>query len=268
MIKDLFIRSERGTRIPATVWINEDAEGVLLMAHSFRSDRKEDGRYVKIAQKAYENGLNVIGMDFPGNGESEEAFSSYSLTSCLDDMESCFRYMEKEHPFRKKRMILLGYSMGGRLISLFLERHREFSELVFWAALNRPFREHDLFLEQDLSKLKEGCRDGICDFYDIFEQKHEQMSEGLVDDLMERDALAPLHSFRGRVLIVQGLKDQTIEPENAGQIYEALDQCEDKKIVWIEGADHGFGLWDGRIEDDEMLMEATLSFLGFIESGD
>ena len=79
MIKDIFVPSKRDTFIPATVYCRDDAKGLLLQTHSFKSDRKEDGRYTAIAKAAYDTGLNVISMDFPGNGESKEDFISYSL---------------------------------------------------------------------------------------------------------------------------------------------------------------------------------------------
>ena len=266
MIKDIFVPSKRNTFIPATVYCRDDAKGLLLQVHSFKSDRKEDGRYTAIAKAAYDAGLNVISMDFPGNGESKEDFISYSLTSCLDDMESCYEYMLERYPFRQERMILLGYSMGGRLISLFYERHREFKELVFWASMNERLHLKDRFLKQDLQALKDSSKDGVCDFYDIFEEKEDKISERFVDDLLEMDALAPLKHFDGRALIVQGKKDITIDPENAEKIYDALALCKDKKLLWMKEADHGFGLWDGHLKDNEVLLKETREFLHFIES--
>ena len=266
MIKDILVPSKRDTLIPVTVYYCADAKGLLLEAHSFKSDRKEDGRYSRIAEEAYKSGLNVISMDLPGNGESQEDFTTYSLTSCLDDMESCYEYMLKKYPFKKERMILLGYSMGGRLISLFYEKHPEFRELVFWASMNERLHLSDLFLKQKLETVKKSSKDGICDFYDIFEEKEGKISERFVDDLLDLDALSPLKDFDGRALIVQGKKDITIDPENGQKIYDALEKCIDKKLLWMDDADHGFGLWDGHVRDNEVLLNETLEFLHFIES--
>ena len=258
---EIKIRSKRGFDIPASVF-ESDGKGLLLMAHSFKSDRFENGRFDSVGEKLKRYGFNVVSLDFPGNGESILPFSSYSLRNCLDDMDSVYEYMKDQYPIDGKRMALLGYSMGGRLISLFLKRHPEFNELVFWAACVEPYSLDDRFLGQDLAVLKEECeRKGYCDFYDVYEDVHETMSEDLIDDLTGMDALSALNDFEGRALIVQGDRDTTIDACNADLICQNLKCAEEKKLFVMKGADHGFGLWDGRHQDSEILVEETVSFL-------
>ena len=259
---EIKIRSKRGTDIPLSVFESENGNGLLLFAHSFKSDRSENGRFDKTAKLLNEYGWNAVSLDFPGNGESEEVFSVYSLRNCLDDMESAYAYMKETYPLDETKLALLGYSMGGRLISLFFEKHHEFNNLVFWAACNESYTWNDRFLEQDLLQLKKDCQgSGYCDFYDIFDDIYERMSEDFIDDLVEQDALEPLHPFSGRALIIQGDADSTIDPDNAELIYDSLKFAETRRICWIHDADHGFGLWDGRREDSDRLIAETVRFL-------
>ena len=155
---EIKIRSKRGTDIPLSVFESENGNGLLLFAHSFKSDRSENGRFDKTAKLLNEYGWNAVSLDFPGNGESEEAFSVYSLRNCLDDMENAYAYMKETYPLDETKLALLGYSMGGRLISLFFEKHHEFNNLVFWAACNESYTWNDRFLEQDLLQLKKDCQ--------------------------------------------------------------------------------------------------------------
>ncbi len=258
---EISIRSKRDTDIPASVY-EGNGSGLLLLAHSFKSDRFENGRFDAVAERMRRCGWNVVSLDFPGNGESREPFLDYTLKNCLDDMESAYSYMKEQYPVDENKVALLGYSMGGRLISLFLDSHPEINELVFWAACVQPYSMNDRFLEQELSKLKKDCKGkGYCDFHDIYEDVHERMSETLIDDLTGRNALKPLESFEGRALIIQGDKDATIDIKNADLIFDHLKRAKQRKLFWMEGADHGFGLWDSRAEDSERLVETTCAFL-------
>ncbi len=259
---DIHIKSKRGTRIPVSIAACSQKSGLLMLAHSFKSDRFENGRFMEVMERLSKKGYHSIAMDFPGSPFSEETYSSYSLSNCLDDMDTCFEYMCNRYDIDENRMWLLGYSMGGRLISLFCERHPEFNGLIFWAACNRPFTVSDRFLEQNLSVLqKQAEEDGSVEFYDIFEKNIEVFPGRFVDDLLNLDALDPLEEFKGRALIVQGDHDTTIEDCNASLIYEHLNNAREREIFIIEGADHGFGIWDGREEDSRKLLDKTISFI-------
>ncbi len=261
-MKEIFIRSKRGSEIPVSVYEPEAVKGVLLMAHSFRSQKEEDGRYTYVGNELSKKGILCIAPDFPGNGISKEPFEAYSLTSCIDDLESCYDFIRKEYVFEEENLSLLGYSMGGRIISLFLKRHREFTKLLFWASVLRKYTEEDFFLEQDLGVLKKECEEkGYCDFYDIFSDETIRMSKQFIFDLLYEDAISPLYDFGGEALILQGEKDSTIEVENGQYIYDALKGTDKKSLVLMKDADHGFGLWDGRKEDNEELLKRSIDFL-------
>lgn len=259
---DLFIPSERDTQIPVSITEAEGKGGLLILVHGFKAERNENGRFSDVAEFASEHGLYSIRMDLPGNGESKEPFENYSLESSLQDVENCYRYMKDHYEIDEDLLFLLGYSMGGRIISLFRERHPEFKHLIFWAGCNRKYTAEDRFLEQDLGKLKEeGDRQGICTFYDIFTGEMNRMSPQFVHDLLEKDALNCLKDFPGKALILQGDRDQTIEVENGQWIYDSLFSAQERRLVMIHGADHGFGLWDGRTEDNEKLLKITNGFI-------
>ena len=257
----IYIDSVRGTKIPVSVYGDSGENGLLLMAHSFISNKEEDGRYVVIGEEMARQGYLCLSPDFPGNGTSQEPFKAYSLRSCLDDLESVYQYASDHYEISGDKA-LLGYSMGGRLVPLFQERHPEFKKMAFWAAAVRPYGLEDRFLEQELKGLKEeGDETGICHFHDIFNDVTLEMSADLINDLIEMDVLKALEGFDGEALIIQGDKDITIEVSNADLLYEHLVQAKDKKLVHFPYADHGFGLWDGRDEDNKELLDTTLSFL-------
>ena len=261
-MKKIFIDSRRNTRIPALVFEPDACQGLLLLAHSFRSEKEEDGRFISVGEQMAERGWLCIAPDFPGNGESKEPFSTYSLRSSLNDLGSCHAYACSHYDFDRKKLALLGYSMGGRIIALFLKNHPECEALVFWAAANKDYEEGDLFLEQDLRTLRGSAdENGMIDFYDIFLKDTIRIGRDLVEDLLESDALTPLEDFKGRALIIQGEKDTTIDAGSAKAIHSHLLQAKERELLLFPEADHGFGLWDGRQEDSLRLIEETVNFL-------
>ena len=262
MYKSIVLESKRNTNINASVFETAGKSPLLIFAHSFKSDMFEDGRFLEVGEFLQQNNICSITLDFPGNGSSLEGFEYYSLDNCLDDMEVCYQYMLENYDIDKSSLSLLGYSMGGRLISLFYDRHPEFNNLVFWAACNNPYTINDRFLEQDLLILKKQADEqGACDFYDIFSKETGKMSGQFINNLIEYDALSCLSSFKGNALIIQGDNDTTIAYDNCTNIYQNLCSTNNKKLIIIKGADHGFGLWDNRKQDNDRLLTETEQFM-------
>ncbi|MBQ4253295.1 MAG: alpha/beta fold hydrolase [Erysipelotrichaceae bacterium] len=260
--KEVRIESGRNALIPATVFEANGKGGLLIMAHSFKSERSEDGRFSALAEILSDSGWYCIAPDFAGGGESDEQLSAFSLSSGCNDLEACYNYMLASYPIDQSRLALLGYSLGGRIISLFYGRHPEFGTLIFWASCNRPYSADEQFLQQNFSELLKQCdENGYCRFYDIYNDQYDQLSSQFIHQLLELDALKPLESFRGRALIIQGEKDQTIEPENARLIYEHLNGAAERKLHWMPFSDHGFGIFDGRMQDSSEIVSITASFL-------
>lgn len=256
------IRSLRNTVIPAMVFPSEKKTGLVMLAHSFKSDYEENGRFTRVAEELSKAGISTIMMDFPGNGRSKEPLMNLSLDSCLDDMESCLDYMLDNYDIDRERMGMLGYSLGGRVISLFTKRHPDFRSLVYWAGCNQPFTENDSFLQQKFSDLKGQCDEkGYCDFWDVYEEKSEKLSGEFIDNMLEYDPLKALGDFEGNALVIQGDQDSTIDVSNGKWTYDALSRATRRQLLMLEGADHLFGLYDGREQDSDFIVKASSDFL-------
>ena len=53
-----------------------------------------------------------------------------------------------------------------------------------------------------------------------------------------------------------------ISPDNAKKICDHLKEAQEKKLLIIPEADHGFGLWDNQPDQSERLVDVTSKFLG------
>lgn len=131
----LTIPSVRETNIHATVTVPEETDPdtempLVVMCHGFTGNRDGDGHFQPLADTLAKSGIASIRVDFAGNGESEEPFTSYTLTSIYDDIESAISYMRDSYTIGK--IGLVGHSMGGRAVSLHL------SDAITAAALWSP----------------------------------------------------------------------------------------------------------------------------------
>lgn len=245
--------------IDATVYEGHGKGGLVLFAHSFFGEQTEDGRFAAVAQSLSEKGVNCVTMDFPGFKDSEKNFRKFTLDACLLYLEECYAYMTSHYDIDKNKLALAGYSIGGKIIGLFYGRHREFGNLVFWAG---ACEQDEYFLGQSLREYKMKTDEkGLCDFFDAYHGCTYKMSETLVDNLLSYDALSCFQGFDGSALIIHGLKDETIDPACSRRLYESFASCTDKHLLMLEGADHGFGLWDGRTQDSEAIVGETVRFL-------
>lgn len=263
-ITETSIRSKRDTDIPVTVVDSEQEKpGLLICVHGFKANRTEDGRFLEVAEKMAEHGMNAIMMGFPGCDESKEDFINYSLTSCLDDIDSCVAYMNDKYDCDAGRTAMIGYSMGGRLTALYVRKHPEVRAISLWAAATyEGFDGQDTFLGEDLLKMKkEAEQKGYCDFYNSFDNETIKLSRQLIDDMENMDPVEGLRSYRNAAIVIHGDIDDTVEPRVAAEAYEHLSGAADRKLVIIEGADHGFGAWNDRLELSKQLVDNTTDYL-------
>ena len=152
--------------------------------------------------------------------------------------------------------------MGGRIITLFNQKYKEFRTLVYWATCNKKFDINDTFLDQRLDLLKqEADKKGYCNFYDIFENVITKFPKEFIDNLLEYDTLSVLNNFDGNCLIVHGDKDITVDLDESRKIYDNLLKCKNKKLEIIYDADHGFGLWDDKNYLNDQLLKISEEYI-------
>ena len=152
--------SARGTNLHATVTVpdyladeepgNNIQTPLVVLCHGFTGNRDGDGHFQPLADLLAADSIATIRVDFAGNGESEEPFTSYTLQSMYDDIESAIEYMRDLYPIGQ--IGLVGHSMGGRAVSLHL------SDQIAAAALWSPANGNGLngleFIDHDPAVLE------------------------------------------------------------------------------------------------------------------
>ena len=257
---ELNIPSARGSQLNSLIVEGNQGGPLIMMIHGFKANRTEDGRFLQTAQALAEDGFNSIMFSQAGCGESYEEFIDYTLDNSLSDMEACLAWMKEHYHTDDAHTGLIGYSMGGRLVSLFAERHPEIRTLALWAAASVLDMSAD-FLGNDIHVLRtEAAEKGWCSFYNAFDGQTLQMNGILLDNLAQYDPLESLKKYQGDALVIHGSQDITVDKAASFAAYGALQSAEHRKLYIIDGADHGFGAWDNRPDLSEKLTGETISF--------
>lgn len=136
--QDVLIPGTRG-EIHATVQLpgklaRGDEMPLAVLCHGFTGNRAGDGHFAPLAADLAAHGIATVRPDFPGCGDSDEAFTAYTLSDMTDDVASVIAYMQSN--YGTGRTALVGHSMGGRLASLYPQQKGGITALVLWSPAN------------------------------------------------------------------------------------------------------------------------------------
>ena len=265
MKQTLSIVSKRDTMIPCTVFTTDSAHpGLAVFVHGFCAERTEGGRFEEVAEILSQHGFCSIMMDQSGCGESTEGFEYYCMRNSMDDIESCIAYMTETYEIDTEKMVMTGYSMGGRIASAYVTlKDPRFKVLGLWAAAINPFEELTNFANapDGHSYYEEAREKGTAAFLNFFDGRILPLSREFFEDLMQYDPLDCVRQYKGNVIVVHGDADITVDVSVGKRTYQLLTTDKQKELVIVKDANHGFGLWDDHPEQSEELVSKTAAFI-------
>ena len=143
-----------GTEVTVHATVTTPAEGagwpLVVLCHGFTGSRGGDGHFGPLAARLAHAGIASIAMDFPGCGESEEPFTAYTLTNIRADMTAAIAYMGVTYGADTTRLGLVGHSMGGRAVSLYLDgRDYPVTAAALWSPADNTGLDGLEFLAHD-----------------------------------------------------------------------------------------------------------------------
>ena len=263
---DIWIES-RGIQVPATFSMPDAASDVaaplVVLMHGHGGTRHENGAFSELAALLADVGIASIRMDFPGCGDSTEAFTNNNITTMLHDVDAAFEFAIAQPGVDKGRLGILGYSMGGRLAMLKIADEPAFSATVLWAPVTLDGGEPmiDYFGGKQLyEELRNAAlRRGQASFTTPWGQE-QQLGGKFFDDLERSEPLAALARYRGDLLVLHGSADTAIHVNNGRIASQAALATASAELHIIPGAGHGFGIFGGEPDVRAELLGATVDF--------
>lgn len=263
-VGDVLIPSARGTDIHATFTVPEHIGGqgcgLVVFAHGFMGSRDESGEFTAVADGLAERGIASIRVDFPGCNESEESFLDYNFKNMSDDLDAALAYARAQIKVDESRLGILGYSMGGRLASLYLDKEA-FNTAVLWApaASNGFDAASAMGSEAEMEKrLAKAQADGKGVIH-IWDEDIEVGTEYL-QELKEGKPLDKLAAYTGNLLVVTGGIDDTVVKSITDQVLEAASNTNITANLNIPRIGHGLGGYEGDQPVIKTVVDATVNF--------
>lgn len=215
-------------------------------------NRQLDGHAKPLAKTLAQHGIISIAIDFAGSGESEEPFTAYTPASMRDDITSAITYLTDTVGTDPERIGLLGHSMGGRAVSVYLKDSIKAAAL--WAPADNTGLDGLEFLDHSAEgrqAIYDGSiQNGVLDL----PKWGVTISADFVQQVADQDPTASLRTYNGPLLLAytagdaELLSQTTIDltrqaaAEHSGPLVDLTGQYED--------ATHNFTAASGKKIDD------------------
>ena len=235
---------------------------LVVINHGHGGSREENGGFKRLAEAISSRGIATIRMDFPGCGESKAPFTQNTMTNMISDSDACLAFMLKNYSIDKKRVGILGYSMGGRMAMDIVKKS------------NQPYKAMGLLAPavasgDDLINLLVGGAEqakpleaeakakGFVEFTTMYGQKL-QLSKEWFADLRKSQPFTKV-IFKGPSIILLGTKDELITTAECDAAENALKSAGSTvERVSVPDADHGYGFYSDQ-PDVTSLVESSLA---------
>lgn len=244
MVKHVEIANKDGKVLRGYLTYPEDFNGdVVVCFHGFTGNKTEHaGHFRNISRILEKHSIATLRMDFSGNGESDGEFNEFTYDTMLPEAIQIVEYAQKVDGF--KRLILLGFSMGGALAATVTSMiPEEVHKLVLWSPagnmveiINKYFEVHE---KNEKGNISLGA-------FELSKDMHESIQKWNTYENLEK--------FENKVTIIQGKKDTSVP-----FLYSARYAVSFKNshLHLIETASHGYD----RKEEYEKLYQLTVDFL-------
>ena len=227
----------------------------VIIAHGFTDDKTGDNRlFVKFARAAVKRGFAVLRFDFAGSGDSEGDFSRVTVGSEIADLKCAVDFLCASGLIDKRRLSLIGYSLGGAVAVIEASRDQRIRSVIGWAPVARPLQTFKRvlgarsFLRAKTETLI-ACSNGDKQFF---------LRKEFFASVAKCDPASMIGKISYRpILIIQGSEDKKVLPEDAGFLFRRAG--EPREIRFIKGSGHNFAYFE-----DE-LFGVTLSSLTLLD---
>jgi dipeptidyl aminopeptidase/acylaminoacyl peptidase len=236
---------------------------LVVLAHGHGGTRHENGGFTDLAAMLGDVGIASIRVDFPGCGDSTEAFTHNNITNMLQDLEASLEFALAQPDIDKGRVGIVGYSMGGRLAMLVLGDEPGYSAAVLWAPVaidgHKPL--FGVFGgEKRYEKLRRyALHHGSVLFKTPWGQE-QQLALRFFDENERSMPLSAIARFRGHLLVLHGSADKVIDQDNGRIASQAALSTESAELHIISGAGHDLGFYAQDPDTRALVLERTVAF--------
>ncbi len=231
---------------------------IIVFLHGFKGF-KDWGAFNQMAQIWTQKGFLVFKVNFSHNGtttenpldfEDLEAFGQNTITKELSDTATAINFIFNKKSDLPKRNIedirLVGHSRGGSTAIIYASKDRRIKKVITLSAVSNL--EERYFNEKNK---KEWHKNGVVIIENgrtnqkmpLFESFHEDFKKNPANYSV-KEATQKLNTANTPQLILHGVKDMSVTPQDAQDIFEwsqsTTSQNQNAKLILVEEADHTY----------------------------
>ncbi len=231
----------------------DENQPCVILLHGLGTS-KESNTYVSMAKLLCEENISSIRIDMYAHGESQGRFIDMNLLTCMGSVKAALSYLKKSKFIDKKRIGILGSSLGG--------------SVAFKSVLDSKLKTGVLFCP-------------VSDYVELFKQnyfgtslidwkekgflirklagKDSKLGYNFYKEGIKLDAYNIAKKIKSPVLIVHGDKDINVPVSQSEKLIKFLPNP--KKLVIINGADHYFKVKKHRLSRHNEAISWFLRYL-------
>ncbi len=223
----------------------------VICCHGFTGHHVEARRlFSRLARRLAECGIAVFRFDYRGCGDSAGDLLDFTPAGLLEDLDAAAQLFFSETRLDKKRLAVMGYSLGGLSAAYLLSRTPEsWQTAAIWAGVARPEIIRDRLAQYP--SFDGYKRRGYMDYGGL------RVSAAYIDEIGTcAKPVEWMKRFSGPILFCHGENDDIVRLEQS-QLFLSTRNNPGDQLVVLPGADHGFSSCE--IIDD--LLESTVCWL-------
>jgi len=236
--KKIFIKNKYNIKLCGILNEVSEEKSIAIICHA-RGSHKDSRATSNISKYLTKNNINNYRFDFTSDGESEGDALDVTDTKLYEDLESVLEYFIKKN---YKEFILIGTSLGGRIVSLINTKKYNIQRIIMWYPAifyrnklqllkNKLFRKK----EEKIAK-KEG-------YYLMHGRK--KMSLEYLEQERKMNIFNNAINLNVETLIIHGNKDPFVDYRNSVMIHK---KNKNVKLIIVENENHGFKINEKNLE--------------------
>jgi pimeloyl-ACP methyl ester carboxylesterase len=181
-------------------------------------------------------GFYAFRFDFSGYGKSDGNPGESSYAKQVSDLKSVISHLHTRQGLRAKGVV--GHSMGGTVAILYAAQYPQVQTVV--ALAPRIIPRHHTIVTRSGQTLDELIASAPYRFAPNGGDRKEpfEISREYLQDIKETDVLKAVRGMQGRLVIIRGTQDKTVD---ADEIWSACEERDDGvEVMEIPEADHCF----------------------------
>ncbi len=240
----LTLPAERGARVPVALTLTGSG------AHFRDGNRSPTDRYRpfrQIAAALARRGVATLRLDDRGVGQSTGSADSTTGDDVARDALVAIAWLRRQPSIDSARIAVIGHSFGGAVAPLVAGQDPRVAAVVLMGAPARNFREtmryqHRYRIERDASIAPRSRDSALAAAMRIQERNATTSGEHWRRWLQNYDPLPAARRVACPVLILQGLTDRAVPPEDATTLADAMRASGNERVTirFFDDVNHHF----------------------------